>query len=173
MISRSMKSTYAAKPESFSRGRPASSPMRRRAHRPRLCYPRLTPTPMGWTTRDWFLGIDPGHVFDRAGNIGPTLWWNGEIIGSWAIAPNGDLRTKVVADRGAEAHAAIDRAASQLHARLNRTATTPAIRTPLEQALTTDDSGSTARPGDAVSGLKPDSPWSSGAAPRRWSEGRG
>lgn len=101
--------------------------------------PALDPTPMGWKTRDWFLGIDPGHVFDRAGNIGPTLWWNGEIIGSWAIAPNGELRTKVIADRGAEAHAAIDRAASHLHVRLNGTAVTPAIRTPLEQALTTDD----------------------------------
>ncbi len=98
--------------------------------------PALDPTPMGWKTRDWFLGIDPGHVFDRAGNIGPTLWWNGEIIGSWAITPNGDLRTEVIADRGAEAPAAIDRAASHLHARLNGAAVTSAIRTPLEQALT-------------------------------------
>lgn len=105
--------------------------------------PALDPTSMGWKTRDWFLGIDPGHVFDRAGNIGPTLWWNGEIIGSWAIAPNGDLRTTVIADRGAEAHAAIDRAASHLHSRLNGAAVTPAIRTPLERALTTDDSEST------------------------------
>ncbi len=105
--------------------------------------PALDPTPMGWKTRDWFLGINPGHVFDRAGNIGPTLWWNGEIIGSWAVAPNGDLRTKVIADRGADAHAAIDRAASHLQARLNGTALTPAIRTPLEQALTRDDSEST------------------------------
>ena len=100
--------------------------------------PALDPTPMGWKTRDWFLGIDPGHVFDRAGNIGPTLWWNGEIIGSWAISPTGDLRTKVIADRGAEAHAAIDRAASHLHARLNGATVIPAIRTPLERALTGD-----------------------------------
>jgi hypothetical protein len=97
--------------------------------------PALDPTPMGWKNRDWFLGIDPSLVFDRAGNIGPTLWWDGEIIGSWAFAPNGDLRTKVVADRGTEAQAAIKRAASQLHARLNGAAVTPAVRTPLEQAL--------------------------------------
>jgi Winged helix DNA-binding domain len=94
-------------------------------------------------TRDWFLGIDRGHVFDRAGNVGPTLWWNGEIIGAWAIAPNGELRTKVIADRGAEARAAIDLAASHLHARLNGTAVTPAIRTLLEQVLTTGDIQST------------------------------
>jgi hypothetical protein len=97
--------------------------------------PALDPTPMGWKNRDWFLGIDSSLVFDRAGNIGPTLWWDGEIIGSWAVAPNGDLRTRVVADRGAEAQVAINRAASQLHARLNGAAVTPAIRTPLEQAL--------------------------------------
>lgn len=97
--------------------------------------PALDPTPMGWKNRDWFLGIDSSLVFDRAGNIGPTLWWDGEIIGSWAVAPNGDLRTRVVADRGAEARAAIARAASQLHARLNGAAVASAIRTPLEQAL--------------------------------------
>jgi hypothetical protein len=74
----------------------------------------------------------------------PYVWWNGEIIGSWAIAPNGEPRTRVIADRGAEAPAAIDRAASHLHARLNGTAVTPAIRTPLDQALTRDDSESTA-----------------------------
>jgi hypothetical protein len=54
--------------------------------------PTLDPTPMGWKIRDWFLGIDPGHIFDRAGNIGPTLWWDGEIVGSWGITPDADLR---------------------------------------------------------------------------------
>ena len=41
---------------------------------------------------------------------------------------------------GAEALTAIDRAATHLHARLNGAAVTPAIRTPLEQTLTRDDS---------------------------------
>jgi hypothetical protein len=97
--------------------------------------PALDPTPMGWKVRDWFLGIDPGHIYDRAGNIGPTLWWDGEIIGSWAITPAGKIMTKVITDRGAEAHTAIDRAATQLHARLGGTVVTPAVRTPLEHAL--------------------------------------
>jgi hypothetical protein len=44
--------------------------------------PALDPTPMGWKAKDWFLAIDPGLIYDRAGNIGPTLWWDGEIIGS-------------------------------------------------------------------------------------------
>ncbi len=99
--------------------------------------PALDPTPMGWKRRDWFLAIDPARLFDRAGNIGPTLWWEGEIIGSWAVAGNGDIRTVVLADRGADAAAAVDREAARLHDRLDGAAVTPAARTPLEKSLTT------------------------------------
>lgn len=102
--------------------------------------PALDPTPMGWKHRDWFLGIDHQAVFDRAGNIGPTVWWNGEIIGSWAINAAGELRTRVLVDRGAAATAAIDTAAARLHQRLNGAAITPAIRTPLEHSITRDHS---------------------------------
>ncbi len=97
--------------------------------------PALDPTPMGWKHRDWFFGIDRRAVFDRAGNIGPTLWWDGEIIGSWAISDTGELRTRVLADRGAAASAAIETAAAQLHQRLNAAVITPAIRTPLEHSI--------------------------------------
>src|SRR6201999_1064197 len=94
--------------------------------------PALDPTPMGWKHRDWFFGLDRQMIFDRAGNIGPTAWWNGEIIGSWAITAAGELRTRVLVDRGAAAIAAIDTAAAQLHQRLNGATVTPVIRTPLE-----------------------------------------
>lgn len=93
--------------------------------------PSLDPTPMGWKDRDWFLGIDKRHVFDSAGNIGPTLWWGGQIIGSWAVANTGEVRTTVVADRGAAATAAAETAASRLNDRLEGAVVTPAIRTPL------------------------------------------
>lgn len=102
--------------------------------------PTLDPTPMGWKTRNWFLDIDPHHVFDSGGNIGPTLWWNGEIVGSWTITSDGELRWKVIADRGAEAHNAIEHAASHLHRRLHGAVVTPAIRAPLERALNNRDS---------------------------------
>lgn len=98
--------------------------------------PALDPTPMGWKRRNWFLGIEPHHVFDRAGNIGPTLWWDGEIIGSWAVTAGGDIRTIVVTDRGAAADAAVQDAAARLHKKLHGTVVTPAIRTPLERSLT-------------------------------------
>jgi hypothetical protein len=97
--------------------------------------PALDPTPMGWKRRDWFLGIEAHDIFDRTGNIGPSVWWDGEIIGSWAITLTGELRWKVVADRGAEAREAIEQAASKLHSRLDGTVVTSAIRTPLERHL--------------------------------------
>ena len=100
--------------------------------------PTLDPTPMGWKQRDWILGIDRRQVFDRAGNIGPTLWWDGEIIGSWAVTPAGDVHTQVIADRGTDADQAIEDAASRLHQRLRGTVVTPAIRTPLERSLAHD-----------------------------------
>ncbi|MGI8768470.1 MAG: winged helix DNA-binding domain-containing protein [Propionibacteriaceae bacterium] len=39
-----------------------------------ILLPSLDPTPMGWKRRDWFFGIDQTAVFDRFGNIGPTVW---------------------------------------------------------------------------------------------------
>ncbi|MGH2868405.1 MAG: winged helix DNA-binding domain-containing protein [Solirubrobacteraceae bacterium] len=103
--------------------------------------PTLDPTPMGWKARDWFLGIDPGHIFDRAGNIGPTLWWDGEIVGSWTITHDAELRWQVIADCGSQARNAIEQAAAKLHARLHGAVITPAIRAPLERSLATPQQG--------------------------------
>jgi hypothetical protein len=97
--------------------------------------PALDPTPMGWKHRDWMLGIDHRAVFDGAGNIGPTVWWNGEVIGSWAITAAGELRTRILADRGSDAVAAVDTAAARLHERVDGACVTPAVRTPLERSI--------------------------------------
>ena len=90
---------------------------------------------MGWKRRDWLFGISQHHVFDNRGNIGPSLWWDGEIIGSWPVTPAGEIRTAVVADRGAATRAAVQDAAALLHARLHGAVITPAVRTPLERSL--------------------------------------
>jgi hypothetical protein len=97
--------------------------------------PALDPTPMGWKQRDWLFGIDQGPLFDRNGNLGPTIWWDGEVIGGWAFTPAGEIRTAVLADRGAEAIAAVELAASELHGRLDGAVVRPAFRTPLERSL--------------------------------------
>ncbi|WP_419817744.1 winged helix DNA-binding domain-containing protein [Glaciibacter flavus] len=97
--------------------------------------PSLDPTPMGWKSRAWCIGIDRAQIFDTAGNIGPTVWWDGEVIGSWAIANTGEVRTVLPADRGRAAAAAVGALAAQLQTRLDGAVVTPAVRTPLERSL--------------------------------------
>ncbi|OKK08244.1 hypothetical protein AMK26_04305 [Streptomyces sp. CB03234] len=100
--------------------------------------PALDPTPMGWQARDWYL--TPAHraaLFDRSGNIGPTVWWNGRVIGGWAVRPDGEPVWRLLTDTdpGHEAHTAIETEAARLHTWLNGTRVTPRFRTPLEREL--------------------------------------
>lgn len=98
--------------------------------------PALDPTPMGWKDRDWYLG--DGHrkaLFDANGNVGPTIWWSGRIVGGWAVGPDGTVRTRLLEDIGTEAATAIDAAAHRLQPRLEGTVVVPSFRTPLEREL--------------------------------------
>jgi hypothetical protein len=45
--------------------------------------PPLDPTTMGWFERDWYLGPHKEQLFDTNGNAGPTMWWDGRIVGGW------------------------------------------------------------------------------------------
>ncbi|KIZ13480.1 winged helix DNA-binding domain-containing protein [Streptomyces natalensis] len=99
--------------------------------------PALDPTAMGWKSRDWYL--DPGHVprlFDRSGNIGPTVWWNGRIIGGWAQRPDGEIAWRLLSDEGGrEAAAAVETEAARLAGWVRDVRVTPRFRTPLEREL--------------------------------------
>ncbi|MGH3599257.1 MAG: winged helix DNA-binding domain-containing protein [Pseudonocardiaceae bacterium] len=98
--------------------------------------PALDPTPMGWKHRGWFFDIDQRQVFDRAGNIGPTVWWDGRIVGSWAVTQTAEIRTALLTDHGTDAANAVRTAADTLQSRLGCTVVTPAARTPLERDIT-------------------------------------
>jgi hypothetical protein len=54
-----------------------------------VLLPSLDSTPMGWKLRDWFLGPHGGALFDTNGNIGPSVWWAGAIVGGWGQRPMG------------------------------------------------------------------------------------
>jgi hypothetical protein len=97
--------------------------------------PALDPTPMGWQQRDWFLGGHKQRLFDRNGNVGPTVWWGGRIIGGWAVRANGEIAWQPLEDIGADAIEAIDGAAAALEPRLDGTVVVPSFRTPLERDL--------------------------------------
>ena len=97
--------------------------------------PALDPTPMGWRDRGWFLGEHAPALFDRSGNIGPTVWWDGRIVGGWAQHPGGEIVWRLLEDAGAQAAAAIAAEAENLRAWLGPARVTPRFRTPLEREL--------------------------------------
>ncbi|WP_371616823.1 winged helix DNA-binding domain-containing protein [Streptomyces sp. NBC_00454] len=98
--------------------------------------PALDPSAMGWADRGFHL--DPAHraaLFDYAGNIGPTVWWNGEIVGGWAQLPDGRIVHRLLADPGRSAGKAIAAEAERLGSWLGDSRITPRFRTPLEREL--------------------------------------
>ena len=99
--------------------------------------PALDPTPMGWKEREWFLPDDWKALYDRNGNIGPTVWWGGEVVGAWTVRPDGRVVTELIADRGAAARTAVAGAAARLELRLDGARVVPSFPTPLEKQLRT------------------------------------
>jgi hypothetical protein len=98
--------------------------------------PGLDPTPMGWAGRSWFLGPHAGALFDRNGNIGPTVWCDGRIVGGWAQRGEGEVVFRLLEDIGSEAAAAVAVEAAGLAAWAGPVRVTPRFRTPLEKELT-------------------------------------
>jgi hypothetical protein len=97
--------------------------------------PGLDPTAMGWKERDWYLGAHRAALFDRTGNIGPTIWCDGRVVGGWAQRNDGELVTRLLEDPGSDAAAAIDIELQRLRSALGDLRVTPRFRTPLEREL--------------------------------------
>jgi hypothetical protein len=97
--------------------------------------PALDPTVMGWAGRGWYLGEHGPELFDRSGNPGPTIWWDGCIVGGWAQRADGEVAYHLLADLGAEAAAAVAAEADRLGSWLGPSRVTPRFRTPLERKL--------------------------------------
>ena len=97
--------------------------------------PALDPTVMGWSERGWFLGDHAAALFDRSGNVGPTVWWDGRIVGGWAQCPDGQIAFRLLEDVGADATSAVAAEADRLESWLGEVRVTPRFRTPLEKEL--------------------------------------
>ena len=96
--------------------------------------PPLDPTTMGWYERDWYLGPHREQLFDTAGNAGPTIWWDGRIVGGWRQDEAGDVIVQMLEDVGADAMRAIEDEAARLAEWLDGTRVLPRFPSPLFRA---------------------------------------
>ncbi|MEY2451013.1 MAG: hypothetical protein QOD92_587 [Acidimicrobiaceae bacterium] len=87
--------------------------------------PSLDPTVMGWRERTWFMGDHSSELFDRAGNAGPTVWWDGRVVGAWTQLKDGEIAWLLLEDVGADAIAAIAKEAERVQALIGPTRFTP------------------------------------------------
>ena len=98
--------------------------------------PALDPTPMGWQERSWYLGEHRAACFDRSGNVGPTVWCDGRIVGGWAQRKDsGEVVVRLLEDIGAEAEAAVHAEAQRLRAWVGDVRVASRFHTPLEREL--------------------------------------
>ncbi|MFI6981200.1 winged helix DNA-binding domain-containing protein [Embleya sp. NPDC050154] len=101
-----------------------------------VMLPALDATPMGWKERDWYITPElRERLFDRMGNIGPTVWWNGRVVGGWATRADGEVVWRALVDLPPEAVKAIEAEAARHTSWLSGTCVTPRFRVPLEREL--------------------------------------
>jgi hypothetical protein len=90
---------------------------------------------MGWKERDWFLGPHKSKLFDNTGNIGPTIWAGGRIIGGWGQPESGEVRYQLLEDVGSDTTALVESEAARWTTWLAGVRVTPRFRSPLEKQL--------------------------------------
>jgi Winged helix DNA-binding domain len=98
--------------------------------------PTLDPTTMGWKERDWYLGPHASALFDSAGNAGPTVWWDGRVVGGWSQRRDGEISYRLLEDVGSDAKAAVEAEAGRLEAWLGDVRLSPGFLPPFQRALT-------------------------------------
>lgn len=100
--------------------------------------PGLDPTSMGWKERDWY--IDAGSVprlFDRFGNVGPTVWADGAIVGGWVQRPDGEVAVEPTVDLDARHRALLDEAIDELRTGVGDVVVRPRFPAPAQTDLYT------------------------------------
>ena len=108
-------------------------PTRRRTWR---CCPRSTRPRWAGRTGAGSSASTRKALFDTNGNAGPTIWWDGRVVGGWAQRKSGEVVLRFLTDAGAEARAAAEAEAARLREWLGDVRVTPRFRTPLEKELT-------------------------------------
>ena len=90
---------------------------------------------MGWKERDWYLGPHASVLFDSNGNAGPTVWWDGRVVGGWSQRPSGEVVFELLEDVGADAVRAVEAEAERLETWLGDVRLAPGFLPPFQRAL--------------------------------------
>ncbi|MFN8109250.1 MAG: winged helix DNA-binding domain-containing protein [Thermoleophilia bacterium] len=100
--------------------------------------PSLDPTAMGWRHRGFAHGELTemlGPLCDRAGNVGPTVWLDGAIVGGWGQRPDGEVVYRTLAPVPARRRRELDAAAAELTGLMDGTVVKPRFPTALAKEL--------------------------------------
>jgi len=101
--------------------------------------PSLDPTAMGWKDRDWYIGSHKDELFDRFGNVGPTIWANGVLVGIWAQDSHGKVTQHLLETVTKDETAKITAEAQRLQEFLGNTIVKPSFPTPRQKAIATGE----------------------------------
>ncbi len=96
--------------------------------------PPLDPLTMGWRERDWYVGPHKEQLFDTNGNAGPTVWWDGRIVGGWRQDDDGAVVLQMLEDVGADGLRAVEHEAARLTDWLCGSRVLPRFPSPLFRA---------------------------------------
>jgi hypothetical protein len=97
--------------------------------------PTLDPTTMGWKERGWYLGPHGPTLFDTNGNAGPTVWWDGRVVGGWSQRRDGEVAFELLEDVGADAVAAVEAEAARVADWVGDVRFSPGFLPPFQRAL--------------------------------------
>ena len=97
--------------------------------------PTLDTTTMAWKERDWYLGGHGPTLFDRNGNAGPTIWWDGRVVGGWSQRRDGEVVYRLLEDVGSEAEGAAQEEAARLAAWMGEVRISPGFLPPFQREL--------------------------------------
>ncbi|MDQ3122352.1 MAG: winged helix DNA-binding domain-containing protein [Actinomycetota bacterium] len=99
--------------------------------------PTLDPTTMGWKEREWYLGEHASLLFDSNGNAGPTVWWDGRVVGGWSQRRDGEIVYRLLEDVGSDAVRAVAAESARVSGWLGDARFSPGFLPPFQRELAT------------------------------------
>ena len=74
-------------------------------------------------------------LFDSNGNAGPTVWWDGRVVGGWSQRKDGEIVFRLLEDVGAEAVSSVEAEVERVAGWLGDVRFAPGFLPPFQRAL--------------------------------------